>query len=440
MNYSLYLHIPFCAHRCAYCDFNTYAGQEDSIPDYVNALRKEIEFVGKPLSPTRFARGTSPIFGENGGRRKGAHTIFFGGGTPSLLSAPQFASIMDTLRASFALTADAEITIEANPGTVSLEKLQALRKLGINRISFGVQSANAEELKMLERTHNFFDVIEAVSSARKAGFDNLNLDLIYGLPEQTLRTWQTTVKRILDLHPEHISAYALTLEHGTPFGRWSARGLLPLPDPDLAADMYEWASATLEANRYVQYEISNWALDQRRWAVDCNASSTADIQRSTVYVPPSFACRHNLQYWRGLPYLGFGAGAHGYADGYRYSNVLRIKTYIERMNTDHWSLNTGFPLSSATVNHHRQSASDEMSEFMMTGLRLTREGIAAPAFRQRFGRGLMDIYPNEINELISLGLLEWTKRTSEAGEASKVLRLTSRGRLLGNQVFMRFVG
>ncbi len=293
---SLYFHIPFCTHRCAYCDFNTYAGQEEMIPVYVEALCREIEFVGKQLQGKK----------ETGEGK--VHTIFFGGGTPSLLTPKQFESIFNSIQGNFNLTNDSEITIEANPGTVSYKNLLELRRIGINRISYGVQSANTEELRMLERVHNFFDVIEAVTSARKAGFKNLNLDIIYGLPEQTLATWQTTVKRILDLHPEHISAYALTLEHGTPFGRWSSKGLLPLPDPDLAADMYEWLSETLEANDYVQYEISNWAK-------------------------PEHECKHNLQYWRGLPYLAFGAGAHGYADGYRYSNVLRIKTYIERLTT-----------------------------------------------------------------------------------------------------------
>jgi oxygen-independent coproporphyrinogen-3 oxidase len=296
--------------------------------------------------------------------------------------------------------------------------LQKLRTLGINRISFGVQSANSEELRMLERAHDFFDVIDAVHWARAAGFDNLNLDLIYGLPEQTLQTWQTTAKRILDLNPNHISAYALTLEHGTPFGRWSKRGLLPLPDPDLAAEMYEWAGEIFEPAGYLQYEISNWAKPERE-------------------------CIHNLQYWRGLPYLGLGAGAHGYANGCRYSNVLRIKTYIDRLTSlDSQFSNLQFPLSPATVNHHRQTPRDEMSEYMMTGLRLTREGIAASAFRQRFGSELKDVYQKEIAELVRLGLLEWHKETSEAprnGEASEVLRLTSRGRLLGNQVFMRFV-
>src|SRR5215208_3611340 len=197
INHSLYFHIPFCTHRCAYCDFNTYAGQEELIPSYVDALCREIEYVG-----TRFS---SPD--GKGGRGEGkVHTIFFGGGTPSLLSPAQFQSIFKSIRGNFDLTDDAEITMEANPGTVSYENLVDLRSIGINRISYGVQSANTEELRMLERAHNFFDVIEAVTSARKAGFDNLNLDLIYGLPEQTLSTWQTTLKRILDLHPEHISA------------------------------------------------------------------------------------------------------------------------------------------------------------------------------------------------------------------------------------------
>jgi len=395
--YSLYFHIPFCVHRCAYCDFNTYAGQEGSIPAYVDALCREIEFVGKNVD-----------------RRISAHTIFFGGGTPSLLSPAQFGTIFDAIRNNFDLLDNAEITIEANPGTVSFEDLEQLRSIGINRISFGVQSANSEELHMLERAHDFFDVIEAVASARKAGFDNLNLDLIYGLPEQTLRTWQTSIRRILDLHPEHISAYALTLEHGTPFGRWSARGLLPVPDPDLAAEMYEWAGDAFGSAGYLQYEISNWSKPDRQ-------------------------CVHNMQYWRGLPYLAFGAGGHGYADGYRYSNVLRIKTYIERLSDPSAGIQLSFPLSPATVDQHRQSVQDEMSEYMITGLRLTREGVAAPAFKSRFGLEVTEVYAKEIRELVGHDLLEWHKEISEDLPSSDILRLTPRGRLLGNQVFMRFV-
>jgi oxygen-independent coproporphyrinogen-3 oxidase len=415
--HSIYLHIPFCKHRCAYCDFNTYAGQEDSIPAYANALINEIEAVST-LKPNQI----------------NVHTVFFGGGTPSLLTALQFDSVLKALRAAFTLTADAEISIEANPGTISPEKLNAIRESGINRISFGVQSANTEELRMLERIHDFFTVIEAVSTARKAGFDNLNLDLIYGLPQQTLATWQTTLQRIVDLHPEHISAYALTLEHGTPFGRWSSKGLLPLPDPDLAAEMYEYAEEFLASKGYVHYEISNWAIDveSRKSKVE---NQTFDLQPST----PSNACKHNLQYWHSLPYLAFGAGAHGYANGYRYSNALRIKTYIERLlhPSREALIPHPFPLSPATVNQHKQTLKDDMSEYMLNNLRLTNAGVAESDFRLRFGSGLLDVYPKEIEELVKNGLLEI--KTSEVLETSEVYRLTKRGRLLGNQVFLRFV-
>jgi oxygen-independent coproporphyrinogen-3 oxidase len=385
--HALYLHIPFCRHRCAYCDFNTYAGQEGSTSAYVDALCNEIRFVGRSAPPGMCI-----------------HTVFFGGGTPTLLNAIQFEAILNSISNSFMLSADVETTTEANPGTVTHAELDRLRALGINRLSFGVQSANVEELHQLERQHDFFDVIRAVTWARRAGFDNLNLDLIYGLPEQRPETWQSTVRRILDLRPEHISAYALTLEHGTPFGRWSARGLMPLPDPDLAADMYDWAGSAFEAAGYAQYEISNWAK-------------------------PGRECRHNLQYWRGLPYLGLGAGAHGYAGDYRYSNVLRIKTYIDRL-MDPRPAAPDFPLSPAAVNQHRQTGADEMAEFMMTGLRLTHEGISGAEFRARFHEDLEARFAAEIRDLTHLGLLEC--------EADR-LRLTRRGRLLGNQVFMRFV-
>ena len=422
---SIYLHIPFCKHRCAYCDFNTYADQEDSIPAYVDALIKEIEFIGRQSTnlPT-------------------IHTVFFGGGTPSLLSAPQFDSILRALRAAFTFTADAEISIEANPGTISPEKLNGIRESGINRISFGVQSANTEELRMLERIHDFFTVIEAVSTARKAGFDNLNLDLIYGLPEQTLASWKTTLARIIDLHPEHISAYALTLEHGTPFGRWSSKGLLPLPDPDLAAEMYEYAEELLEINGYTHYEISNWAKKNKDKGERILAPHASAGVKDEIKENSSFVCRHNLQYWHSLPYLAFGAGAHGYANGYRYSNALRIKTYIERLlhpSREAFTIHP-FPLSPAAVNQHKQTLQDDMSEYMLNNLRLTNAGVAESDFRLRFGRGLLDVYPKEIEELVHLGLLE--KKVSEVSPffgASEVYRLTKRGRLLGNQVFVKFV-
>ncbi|MBI2332309.1 MAG: radical SAM family heme chaperone HemW [Chloroflexi bacterium] len=406
---SIYLHIPFCKHRCAYCDFNTYAGQESLIPAYVEALIKEINWIGNQTTRLPDYQTTQ--------------TIFFGGGTPSLLSGPQFASVMSALSSAFNISADAEVTIEANPGTISPDKLDAIRKAGINRISFGVQSSNTEELRMLEREHDFFTVIEAVSTARKAGFDNLNLDLIYALPEQTLQSWQTTVKRVLELQPEHISAYALTLEHGTPFGRWADKGILPLPDPDLAADMYEWTMDFLEENRYVQYEISNWAKNKDEGGI---------MKDETATHPSSYQCRHNLQYWRSLPYLGLGAGAHGYAGGYRYSNALRIKTYIDRLANNQSPI-TNYPLTPATVNHHKQTRKDDISDYMINNLRLVKAGVADSDFRSRFGGGLLDVFPKEVEELICNGLIE--KKTSD----TEVFRLTRRGRLLGNRVFANFV-
>jgi oxygen-independent coproporphyrinogen-3 oxidase len=398
---SIYLHIPFCAHRCAYCDFNTYAGQEALIPAYIDALIREIETVAA-LQP-------APV---------PAHTIFFGGGTPSLVPTRSLSAVMDSLRTAFALTDNLEATLEANPGTVTAQSLAEMRAAGLNRLSFGVQSANPSELRMLERAHDFFEVIQSVKWARQAGFERLNLDLIYGLPEQTLPDWQNSVKRVADLAPDHISMYALTLEHGTPFGRWAARGLLPLPDPDLAAEMYEWAEEFLAGLGYVQYEISNWAF-------------------------PGQESRHNLQYWRNLPYFGFGAGAHGSIDGLRYSNVLRIKTYIDRLSAQksaHLFPSADNPIrasalppvaSPALVNQTRPSLRQSMQETMMLGLRLVQEGVSDADFRARFGMGISDAFPREVADLLRLNLLEWQ---------NGALRLTPHTRLIGNQVFIRFVG
>jgi oxygen-independent coproporphyrinogen-3 oxidase len=411
MNYSLYFHIPFCSHRCAYCDFNTYAGQERLIPAYVEALCNEIRGVAA-CAPERL-----PV-----------HTIFFGGGTPSLLTPVQFEQILQTVRDLFDLPeqSEMELSLEANPGTVTLDSLHGLRQAGFNRISFGVQSFQPGELCQLERIHDPLDVLNAVRWARQAGFANLNLDLIYGLPEQPLERWQANVKLAVELAPQHLSLYALTIEHGTPYGRWAGHGLLPLPDPDLAADMYEWASEYLEGQGYEQYEISNWSK-------------------------PGYQCRHNLQYWRNLPYLGFGAGAHGCANGMRISDVLRIKTYIDRINPEYAIPGSLFPLSPATITQTRLSRFVEMQETMMLGLRLTREGVSDDTFRARFGQDLMAVFGKEINELVGLGLLERvltpmlgaspgpSPATRERGEGMR-LRLTRRGRLLGNQVFMRFVG
>jgi len=387
--YAVYLHIPFCVHRCGYCDFNTYAGLEDLIPAYTAALCREIKLIR-----------------QSAGERLPVHTIFFGGGTPSLLSGPQLESILHALEEAFAWQPGIEITLEANPGTVSLASLQQMRRLGVNRLSLGMQSAHPGELRMLERQHDYPEVVGAVTAARRAGFDNLNLDLIYGLPEQELATWQSSLNLALGLHPEHLSLYALTLEHGTPLKRWASRGLIPEPDPDQAAEMYEWADERLAAAGYEQYEISNWSK-------------------------PGRPCRHNLQYWRGLPYIGLGAGAHGYAGGMRTANVLAPAAYIARLEN---GAAQDFPRSPATASLTPVDRQAEIGETMMMGLRLTQEGVSEADFQARFRQNLEGLFASEIEELQGYGLLEW------AGEAPRRrLRLTPRGRLLGNQVFMRFL-
>jgi oxygen-independent coproporphyrinogen-3 oxidase len=402
--FSLYCHIPFCQVRCAYCDFNTYAGLDSLMPAYARALATEIRMVG----------GLTGVGGE-------VHTVFFGGGTPSLLPLELHTQIFAALRQAFQLAPNCEITLEANPGAVSRAYLEGLRALGVNRLSFGAQSSHPHELRLLDRQHLFGDVVQAVTWARAAGFENLNLDLIYGLPHQTLGLWQATLNRALTLGPEHLSCYALSLERGTPLRAWVYRGLLPMPDPDLAADMYEWASETLEANGYVQYEISNWA----RAEVASWKSEVGSHQLETA--APDLRCRHNLQYWRNLPYLGFGAGAHGCAAGWRYSNVLAPAAYIERMERGEAQ---PYPFSPAVREKMRLSRDDEMGETMLLGLRLTAEGVREADFRARYDAGLREKYSRELGRLKALRLIEW----DDTG-----VRLTRGGRLLGNRAFREFV-
>lgn len=338
------------------------------------------------------------------------HSIFFGGGTPSILPESAIKQILDTTRCSFALSADVEITLEANPGTVSLEYLQFLRTEGVNRLSFGMQSADEHELHWLTRQHSFKDVVQAVAWARVAGFENLSLDLIFGLPAQTLDTWMNSLEQALKLTPEHLSLYSLIVEPETPLFRWVERGLVESPDDDNAAGMYEYAMERLERAGYMQYEISNWAKPRLSGRLH--------------------DCRHNLQYWLNLPYLGFGAGAHGYAAGTRTANVKPIEAYIRKMKSGD---RMTFPLSPANATTVPVDGEEEIAETMMVGLRLTEQGVDAQAFRARFGKSLEDLFHRPIKRLQAEGLLEWV------GDKNKRLRLTKQGRLLGNRVFREFI-
>jgi oxygen-independent coproporphyrinogen-3 oxidase len=410
---SLYIHIPFCRRRCSYCDFNTYAGLEGLITDYVTALCREIDRLGSAAQARLSAR--LPV-----------HTVFLGGGTPSLLPLAELERIFRAVQRAFDLSPAAEISLEANPGTLDPASLQGLRELGVNRLSLGMQSAHPAELELLGRIHTYPDVIQAVDWARRAVFDNLNLDLIFGLPGQPLERWEASLRQALALGVEHLSLYALTLEEGTPLLSRVQAGQLPEPDPDLAADMYDLATELLEQAGFYQYEISNWARD--------SGNLDPGVQN------PSYACRHNLQYWRNLPYIGFGAGAHGYIRerspqnpiNMRIANVLTPGEYIQRM-ADAAGKAIVFPQTPAAAEVTPIDLPAEIGETMMMGLRLTREGVSGAAFRQRFGRELKDAFAPQIERLIGLDLLEW------AGAQGDVLRLTRRGRLLGNQVFVEFI-
>ncbi len=391
--HSLYVHIPFCRHRCGYCDFNTYSGLDHLIPNYVAALEQEIREVGE------------------GGGRPSLHTVFFGGGTPSILPASDLSGLLASAREAFDIDPNAEMTLEANPGGLDEEYLGQLRRSGFNRISLGVQSIHPSELAVLEREHGLEQVMTSVAAARAAGFANLNLDLIYGVPGQSLASWNETLSRVLDLHPEHLSLYALTLENGTPLRRAVRAGRVTMPEDDLAAEMYELASGRLKHAGFVQYEISNW-------------SRAAEGSGDTI-----LACRHNLQYWRNAPYFVLGAGAHGYARGRRYSNVLAPATYLRRMQA---GAHSAFPLSRAAAHSEVIAVEEEMRQTMWLGLRLTEEGVPVEGFRARFGRAPEEVFAREVAESVEHGLIERVSQPSR-------LRLTPRGRLLANQVFVRFV-
>lgn len=379
---SIYLHIPFCRSKCTYCAFNTYIKLESLIPEFVTALIHEVECVGQ---------------------KQPAHSVFLGGGTPSMLSPTQLGSILAAVDRCFDLLPGTEISLEANPNDLEAAYLHELRRLGINRLSLGVQSTHQHELRLFARRHNNDEVAASVSAARRAGFKSLNIDLIYGAPHQTLERWSWTLRHIVDLGPDHLSLYALGLEEGTPMYDWVQQGSLPTPDDDLAADMYDMASERLAKAGYEQYEISNWAK-------------------------PGHQCRHNLQYWRNWPYIGLGPGAHGYAAGKRYWTVRPPQQYIDCLSDK--GIESTFPLSPAVDDYVDIGREDEIGETLMMGLRLTQEGIGRKDFEARFGADVATLYAAAIDRLVGQGLLEIDAQR---------LKLTSRGRFLSNAVLREFI-
>ncbi len=391
-----YVHIPFCQKRCTYCDFNTYVGLLSLQDAYVNALLQEISLRAERIPGIEVS------------------TLYFGGGTPSLLIVENISKIIRRVRRHWSLPQEAEITLEANPGTVNAEKLIALRQTGVNRLSLGVQSSHSDELVMLGRIHTWAEAVDAFTLARQAGFDNISIDLMYGLPGQALHSWEETLQRVVALGPEHLSLYALTLEPGTPLAETLALEDIPGLDPDLAADMYDAASQHLLHAGYWQYEISNWArsdvLNSELWAFPDNGNVESIGTRIS---------QHNVIYWRNEAWLGIGAGAHSWFRGRRFSHHPHPQSYIHAVQAGnlHGIDNEVIPPDLA------------QDETLMLGLRLV-EGVSEMDFRDRWGVSLVETYGATIDKYVSYGLLIWQEGR---------LRLTVRARLLGNQIFQEFL-
>ncbi len=383
---SLYLHVPFCTVKCAYCDFNSYAGMEDSIPSWEAALRDELR------------RWSSHVAGRP------VPTVFIGGGTPSLLPSESIDRIMQTIHELFLLSPDAEVTMEANPESVSLDRLRAYRESGVNRLSLGVQSLDAAELVFLDRIHSADRAEEAFGAARQAGFDNVSLDLIFDLPGQSSPSWERTLERVIAWQPDHLSCYSLIVEEGTPLALQVAARRVAEPDPDLVAELAAETEQRLGANNFEQYEISNYAREDTDGGKEC---------------------RHNLVYWTHGEYIGAGPGAHGFVDGIRYSverSPLRYARLLSGPDGQH-----GLPTPAAVSAEQITPEIAALDTFIM-GMRLNA-GIDTETFARR--------YPTAWDGFQEA--LAWGQRESLIVRAQGRLRLTTRGRRLANELFVRIM-
>ncbi len=378
---SIYLHVPFCTVRCSYCDFNTYANLESLIPSWESALLAE-------LSQWAPAVAGRPV-----------PTVFFGGGTPSLLDGQTVARILDVIRRSYCLMPAAEISLEANPESVELDRLTAYRAAGVTRLSIGVQSLDEAELRFLDRLHDAERAAHAIRLARAAAFDSVSLDLIFGLPQQSLAGWRRSLEGALALAPDHLSCYALTIEDGTPLAARVAAGQVREADQDASAEMADWTEDCLAAAGYVQYEISNFAR-------------------------PGHACRHNLAYWQHREYVGVGPGAHGFVDGVRYAVERSPSRYIAAMAKPRAST---LP-SPAIVSEESIDDATAALDTVILGLRLNA-GVDVEALATRYVATWERFQP----------ALEWATAAELLTRDASRLRLTRKGRRLANEVFVRLM-
>ena len=371
----LYLHIPFCVKKCAYCDFLSFPSGQEIQRQYAKRLMEDIDCMGKEY-------GDIPV-----------DTIFIGGGTPSVPESRLIVDLMEHVNRAFQISDGAEISMEANPGTVTREKLKEYRRAGINRISFGLQSANDRELKLLGRIHTWAEFLESFALARECGFTNLNIDLMSALPGQTCESWKDTLKRVTDLEPEHISAYSLIIEEGTPFGEkyGSEEGRKLLPDEDSEREMYHETKRFLRECGYERYEISN-------------------------YAKPGWECRHNIGYWTGVPYLGLGLGASSYMNGSRFAVSSDMQQYLgEKPGT--------------FTDVEKLTKKDMEEEFFYVGLRMT-VGVSLSEFERRFGMSAEEVYP---------GLMETFVEEKAAEFRGDRFVLTDYGLDVSNYIMAQFL-
>jgi len=371
-----YLHIPFCEHICFYCDFNKVFLEGQPVDEYVDALVKEMQ-LSKQLHP-----------------KEEISTFYIGGGTPTTLNERQLEKLLNGIRSTYTLPKGAEFTMEANPESISFEKLKIMRDYGVNRLSMGVQSFNNDILKKIGRIHTAEQVYTSVADARRAGFENMTIDLIFRLPNQTMADFEDSLKKALELDLPHYSIYALILENKTVFYNLMRQGKLPLPSEDTEADMYALAIETMSKNGRNQYEISNFAL-------------------------PGYESQHNLTYWKNESYFGFGAGAHGYIDGIRYHNHGPIQQYLAPLREN----------SLPIIREQQLSKQEQMEEEMILGLR-TMVGVSQKHFAEKFQTPLLDQYAAVVTDLVADGLL--------LVDGDRI-RLTQRGVFLGNEVFRSFL-
>ena len=375
-NPGIYLHIPYCLHKCGYCDFNSHPENREEEEVYVSALMSEIDHYAQQLEG------------------KTISTVFVGGGTPTLLPPEHLDKILGSIKTHFNLSQDCEITIEANPATIKQENLAEIRSSGFNRISIGVQSFDTDELKLLERVHNVDEIHTTIDRARRAGFDNLSLDLMFGLPDQLPEKWMSNLHNALEKNPDHISAYGLTIEPATSFFKLHERGLLTLPSEETQLEMFQSTIETLQSAGYQQYEISNYART-------------------------GFECRHNLNYWDNGEYLGLGAGASSYLNGERFKNTALPSRYIRSVRED----------GAAVESTETLTPLHSMGETIMLGLRRLK-GITIEDFENRFQISFNKVYGKVIDPLLNEGLITINQNH---------MALSRKGLFLADSVILKFL-